>query len=330
MELLHAYTDAVSNFRPAIERGAPLREWENLEWIHDDADPRAEVVRRESAQIQEVIRALLAAGAVELKGSPLTDASRPLEDIGPEDISRLRRMRLAAAPLTAKNNRLHAHLEVAGIYAGQLATAVNAAQHLRLPTRALHAAGELNDIGKLSGVFRYHFNDVLGDAMLEDLGIHPGVKALFMPTEFHVGPVSVEQAAKMGIAERDGWVADYCDEIFNALTREQKIFIYADVCGKPKGPKLDDIQTFADMREVHLRTRASGTAYQQYIGAKEPVWPSEIYAIRHIEGFADGWMTIYERIQSEFEAMGVDLEEVRGATRAIWQAANGPERHTVA
>ncbi len=319
------------SFRPALGPNVPKREWENLSWMDLDGmegDPRRDIVVAEADQINATFRRLLAAGAVELKDSPLTNAAVALEAIGPDDIASLRRTRLAAAPLTAKNNRLHAHLEVAGIYAGSLTAAVNKAAHMRMPARALHAAGEMNDFGKLTGVFRYHFNDVVGDAMLDDLRIRPDVRKLFMPTEFHVGPVSADK--HMSVGERDDWVREYCDAIYDSLTTEQKIFIYADVCGKATGTKLDDIETFDGMRTTHVKSRASGTAYQQYIGAKEPVWPSEIYAIKHIEGFADGWMSIYERIKAEFETMGVDLEAVRQETKAIWLAGKGPERHALA
>lgn len=319
------------HFRPAIGPHVPTREWENLSWTALDgveADSRHDTVIREAAQIGSVVRRLLDAGRVALAGSPLVTPTAELSAILPADVDCLRRMRLAAVPLTSQNSALHGHLEVAGLLAKHLATAVKA-KGIDVPVQALQAAGELNDIGKLSGVFRYHLNDVLGDAILDDLHIHSGVRALFMPIAFNVGPVHRSHAASMTPEERAEWVRQYCDEIFDALTLEQKLFIYADSCGKPIGPSFEHIQTFEGMRKVHMSSRASGSAYQQYIGAKTPVWPSEIYGIDHIEGYAAGWMTIYERIQAEFESMGISLDDVHAMATVEWHDTNGPARHRV-
>lgn len=313
---------------PKIGPRVPGNEWkEPLKWAQDrDLKPeQMNTVLGEAARISLVINHLFVAASIGLdqQKSAIVDASKNIASVQSADIAKLDWVLETAVPVTEQNAGLHAHLDIAGIYARNLAIAVREATGASLPEYVLEAAGKLNDVGKLTGIFRYHFNDVLGDSIMDIMRIRPEIQKMFMPTEFHVGPLSKEEYQSLSKKNRGRYMRRYCRKILRNLTLEQKIFIYADVCGKPTGPDFDDIQTFNGMRAAHLASRGSGAAYQQYIGKKEPLWPSEIYGINHIEGFAEGWMWIYEQIREEFERMGVNLEEVRVAVKNEWLESRG-------
>lgn len=295
-------------FRPALGPGISSQEWEDVSWANAlPADQQAQV-EAEQGKIALVMTDLSDCFRQRLLPSTLTRPEAPLVS-GASQFVLLREALHDAVPVTEHNERLYRHLELTAQFARRIAEALRANDH-DVTNPGIHAiAGMLNDVGKLTGVFRYHLNDLVGQHILESMRLRPGVTALFQPAELNIGPLDIDAIAGRDAAELRAEVAEHAQQILQRLTPDQQVHILADVCGKP-AKELGTVQTFAEMEEHHMATRKSAADYEQYISEKA-LWPSEKYAYKHIPYFAEGWLWIYRQLRERMKTQGADVAVIR-------------------
>ena len=293
-------------FPKALPAGIPLREWEHLAWANGHT--KKEQIHAEAAKIADTV--------AWVKEAVLTVGDSPFFPNGPKkrasagDIIALQDALQMAVPETDENKGLYAHLRLTGRFAHEITRRVNVRHALDYDAYAQNAAGNLHDAGKLTGVFRYHLNDLVTEHMLRVTGASYEVRECFPQTRFNIGPVTTSDAKKMGESELSRRIAEYAVHIRKTLAPRQEILILADVCGKVKDPASGEIQTFEEMEEKHMSTRRSAAEYEAYIG-QTALWPSEKYAYKHLPGLAEGWLGMYRQLREKWKSQGADVDEIR-------------------
>lgn len=292
-------------FPPAFGPGIPHREWStnNLSWAA--GSPHKEKILAEAGHIQAVIQRLTRASHA-LDKTGITSLKLEAEDVNEKDIQLLRQALQDGVPLTEANKGLYGHLDLAAEYGFQIAEASDG----RLHPHVLEAAGLLNDVGKLTGIFRYHLNDLIGQEILEGMTIRPEIQDALMPAAFHIGPLDIDTYKTLQPGEREIIVHAHADAVEAALSEEQQAFILADIMGKRSKAEPDTLMTWDEMETYHMASRKSAEDYEALIGEKA-IWPSEIYAYRHIAGWAEGWLGIYRNLKDKWKTRGVDMDEIR-------------------
>jgi FMN phosphatase YigB (HAD superfamily) len=222
---------------------------------------------------------ILRAGSL-LRSSVLVDAGRT---IGLADVELATAFLLKAAPPTAENYRLHAHLLLTAEFARRIAEKVG------LDPFCCQVAGLLHDLGRFVS-HRYYRTELLGNRLLENLGIRTDIRACLLPSRAYIQPEDYQTLAD--------------------LSPEQRVVAIADTCGK----RRDDatICSFEEILRKHLETRGSRRGYLTYTGTT-PLWPSEQRGLRSLApAFAGHWVAIYLGIRDWLQKEhGVDLELLR-------------------
>ena len=285
----------------------PAVDWsEPATWVYRSADAGKAIEEAKS------IRGAVAASyglRTALHGSPILHSGFSLESIDPMHLASLKTGIEEEFPRSV-NPGLHEHLDLAGVTARTIVEQLRGRVPGVLPPVAAETASYLNDIGKLSGVFRYFLNDVLGDAMLSRIGVRSDITAAFQPLQSYIGPFTNAEYRKKNETNAAQGIRQYADRVLSVLTPPQKIWILSDVLGRRSKEVAGALTTFDEMLAYHSKTRSSPDAYEDLIKEKA-LWPAEIYAYNHMAGWSEGWAHIYRTIRDDIESIGIDLGDIR-------------------
>jgi hypothetical protein len=295
-------------FPKALGEGTPPVEWDRRSWMEEN-HPQKKKIDEEARKIQSTVAAI-AGQADQLRNSPFIRGGSPLHKAGVADVASLQSILKTAVPVTDANRGLYVHMELAGKFGRHIAFDANWISNMDLDPNALDAAGNLHDVGKLTGIFRYHFHDLVGAHLLRKMRIRTEIDECLQPARFNIGPNTLHGSKRPSPSEASRRMRGYIAHIQKSLSSHQQALILADICGKAHAPEFTTIHTWEDMEAKHMKTRQSPEEYEVYIQEKA-LWPSEIHAYNHMPGFAEGWLKIYRYLRDRWRNQGADVDEIR-------------------
>ncbi|MEK7125590.1 MAG: HD domain-containing protein [Patescibacteria group bacterium] len=233
---------------------------------------------------QEKIAELTNTGKPIIEGSGLVEIDK---EIGPEEVERARELFESLLPVDKDNRRLQAHMQLTAMFTRRIA------EKLHMNPNELEALAWLHDIGRTI-THRLFRNDLLGDLLLKKMGIREDFLKKMRPLADYLGPAATRKVRTI-----------------DDISPEERVLQIADFAGKRNA--VGEIASFDEMLEYHRQSRKR---YEDVTGLKQ-VWPSELYASRHMmpgeddPGIIEGGAKIYEGIRDWLKEQGVDIEELR-------------------
>ena len=280
-------------------------EWEDTSWIENSRDP--DQARTEVSQVKEALCKI-----DELKDklgdNSIIHFSNDVRDLNEQARLQFWQALQQVFPRTEGNISLYRHLELTGLFAEKISRSLGRLMH---DIVAYKTAGNVHDIGRLTGIHRYHTHDLIGQAMLQRLNMPRSVTDHIPTPELNIGNIDSATLASHGEEECLVAANTYAEKLLSRITKEEIIILMSDFVGKPSKKSLASIITWPWAVAHHRATRGSAEDYAKYI-REEALWPSEIYAHDHLHFFADGWLMIYRSIRNHWKHFkNVDLDLVR-------------------
>lgn len=191
-------------------------------------------------------------------------------------------------PITKKNWSLHLHLrhvaETARLLIEQLQT-VGAAEFEDLDPGTVRLQGLFHSIGRVAGQFNYLRSEYESQAIMKRLGMQ------------HLAVDTVRLGHRFKELEE--------------LTAEEKLIMYADMCGGVDMQQPSVIQTYDDRLDVHRNTRTL-EAYPAYTNSPVPAFATELTGLVALDrGDKDRYTELYEKLDRYFRDLGIDRERIR-------------------
>lgn len=210
--------------------------------------------------------------------------------LGSEDVDQAISYLEKLGPVTKKNWQLHLHVRRVGEFAKRLTERLQesdlpeTAEFGKLDPRTLQVQGLFHDIGKVAGQFGYLRTEYEGDAILKRSGME------------HLAVDTVRLGKRFRPLEK--------------LTPEEKLIMYADLCGgiDPKEPT--QIMKYEDRLRYHEKTRTLKD-YSEFTGLM-PAFASEIHGLLELDqGDKDRYTELYKELDAYFHNLGIDREQIR-------------------